>query len=98
MSKPSVCERCKEPLVNDKAGFSSDGRLICTRFGCQFVEEINRRVAEGTLVLKDSEEFAAKVEFPTKQPSPAKIDPKSGIAWIEAIYLRPLPDTKEDGK
>ncbi len=50
------CERCHEPLVKNEAGFSADGRLVCTRYGCQWVEELNRRVHEGTYTILGLEE------------------------------------------
>lgn len=52
-----TCERCRDPLVDDRAGFSADGRLVCTRYRCQFVEEINRRVNEGTLTILPVDAF-----------------------------------------
>ncbi len=104
MNKPRTCERCKEPLVDDEAGYSSDGRLICTRFGCQYVEEVNRRVDEGTLVLADTEEFRTEIKFPTSPPAPPGAFSKNVAQHhmdhsLRAIYLRPLPqDKKEDDK
>ena len=59
-----TCERCKEPLVDDKAGRSADGRLICTRSDCQLVEEINARVKDGRFELADSEPYRVEITYP----------------------------------
>lgn len=87
-----TCERCKQPLVDDRAGFSADGRLVCTRSGCQYVEEINRRIDEGSLTLAPTEEFEVKVEFPTKEA----VKGLTITPYIEAVILTPLPETDDE--
>jgi hypothetical protein len=53
-----ACERCRDELVDDVAGFSHDGRILCTRHRCQFVEEMSRQIDEGTFELVDPSQFA----------------------------------------
>ncbi len=94
-----ICERCKNQLVDDRAGFSADGRIVCTRTGCQFVEEINRQVKDGTLVFADVEQFTVDLKFPTA-PTPMGHLKRDFNQGLRAIHLRPLPkDEKErDGE
>lgn len=66
-----TCSRCKQPLVDGQAAQDVGDRVVCTRFGCRFVEEINRRVDEGTFELVDSEQFRCEVRFPTEQATRA---------------------------
>lgn len=87
------CERCKRPLVADRAGFSADGRRICTRVECQNVEAMNQMIADGRMELVPAEQFACEIKFP--------IDPADmkGVAiepYIEALLIRPLSDAADD--
>lgn len=80
-----VCQRCKKPLVGDVAIPGHDGRLICSRGSCQYVEEMSRRIDEGTFELVDQAEFAVEVTFPTGLP-PVELD-----THMEAVLIRPIP-------
>lgn len=80
----STCERCKLPLIDGRAGFSADGRRICTRVECQNVERMNRMIDEGRMELVPAEQFAVKVESPVKA-SHIVVEP-----YIHAVLTRPL--------
>lgn len=87
------CERCKRPLVDDRAGFSADGRRICTRVECQNVEAMNQMIADGRMELVTPERFAVDVKFPI---DPADMNGVTLEPYMEAILIRRLPDADND--
>lgn len=87
-----LCQRCKKPLVGDVAIPGHDGRLICSRGSCQYVEEMSRQIDEGTLELVDPAELAVDMTFPVR--------PVEVSLHMEAMLIRPLgePETpREEG-
>ena len=86
------CERCKQPLVDDAAGHSADGRLVCTRYPCQYAEEIGRRVADGSLEIAETESFKVDMAFPAAALA-------KGVTLeteIQAVLITPLPDDGDE--
>ena len=75
--------------MNDAAGYSADGRLVCTRYGCQYVEEINRRVGEGTLKIVGAETYLLK-------PGEA-VEPFYNTHSLDGIIVEPKPN-EDEGK
>lgn len=82
------CERCKKPLVDDRTGFSADGRRICTRVECQNVEAMNQMVKDGRMEFVALEQFAVDVKFPV---DPADMKGVTVAPYMEAILIKPLP-------
>lgn len=79
-----ICQRCKKPLVNDVAIPGHDGRMICARGSCQYVEEMSRQIDDGTLELADPADFAVDVKFPTGLP-PVDVE-----THVEMVLIRPI--------
>ena len=81
-----ICQRCSDALKDDVAGFSADGRLICTRSGCQFVERLNERVAKGEVKIVPLESLAQ-----------VKTDDKPVFysAHLDGVLTRPIPSEQE---
>lgn len=84
MTDELICQRCKKPLVNDVAIPGHDGRMICARGSCQYVEEMSRQIDEGTLELMDPKELAVDVKFPTGLP-PVELE-----THVEMVLIRPI--------
>lgn len=86
------CERCKLPLVDDRTGFSSDGRRICTRVECQNVERMNHMIDEGRMELVPADRFVTEIKFPLDS---ADMKGVMVAPHIEALLIRSLPNAEE---
>lgn len=88
-----LCQRCKQPLVNDVAIPGDEGRLVCSRHGCQYVEAMILANDDGSDVLVDASQFAVEIVPPGVDPlEDYKRHEVTMSLTFDAVLIRPLPE------
>lgn len=96
MMNDLTCQRCKQPLVNDVAIPGDEGRLVCSRHGCQYVEAMIRAHEDGSDVLVDSEQYVCEIVPPGVDPlEDFKRREVAVSLTFDAVLIRPLPEAGE---